>query len=96
MAKAKLEAEVKTKPEFRTVSLASIVPDGKFQIWLTQEGITSGKYCKWRTVVSKSDADNNEGALKVAQNRYRDGCPSEAFEEKSGAVKKGAKSERAA
>ena len=80
---AKLEAEVKTKPEFRTVSLASIPPGSNVQFWLTQDGITSGKYCEWRTVVSKSYADNDEDALEVAHDRYRDGQPSEVFEQKA-------------
>ena len=86
----------KESPEFRTVSLASIVPGGKIQFWLTQEGITS-PVCQWRTVVSSEDADNDDDALKIAHDRYRAGQPSEKFEEpkKSEKPKKPKKSEAA-
>ncbi len=84
----------KESPEFRTVSLASIVPGGKVQIWLTQEGITSA-ICKWRTVVSSEDADNDDDALKIAHDRYRVGQPSEKFEEPKKPEKSKKKSEAA-
>lgn len=71
----------KKETEFRTIGMTGRMLGGKLQSWLIQDGITTGGSWKWRTVVSKEDADNDKEALKVAQDRYKAGVPSSIFKE---------------
>jgi len=58
--------------------------EGRVQFWLIQDGHTNGgELWKWGTYISSQDAENHKDALKIAQDKYRQG-ESSHLQKKSG------------